>query len=443
MALSSSQALPLPPGSRGFPIVGETGDWARDPLRFAQERYERYGPVWRTHLLGRPCVMLLGPEANRFILSTHTHLFSSGDGWGKPITSLIGNGLSFLDGLTHRRHRSLIAPTLHGGVIGHYFKVMSDITAIHIEDWKRKETFKLFDAFKYLSFNIATRLMLGVEDATLLETLHAQFSVFTRGLFAPPAWRIPGLPYDRAWRAGQSLRRILGELIAARREVPDNTILGLLLTARDEHGVGLTDAEIVDEMLVLLWAGHDTITSLLTWMNYELLRHPTVLEQAREEQERVVAGGSLQIQHLKQFSSLDRIMRESERLHPPAPGGFRGVVSDFTYGGYRIPAGWTVMYSSVFTHHMPTLWHEPARFNPDRFAPPHDEGRKSFHLVGFGGGPRVCVGLAFAQMQMRIIMSHLLRTMRFELLPGQRFTPMPVPTKMPRDGLLVRATSLM
>jgi retinoid hydroxylase len=97
-----------------------------------------------------------------------------------------------------------------------------------------------------------------------------------------------------------------------------------------------------------------------------------------------------------------------------------------------------VMYSSVFTHHMPELWHDPERFDPDRFAPPREEGKRPFALVGFGGGPRACVGLAFAQMQMRIVMAHLLRTLRFELLPDQDFRPVAVPTPMPRDGLRVR-----
>ena len=95
------------------------------------------------------------------------------------------------------------------------------------------------------------------------------------------------------------------------------------------------------------------------------------------------------------------------------------------------------MYSIVFTHNMPELWHEPARFDPDRFAPPRDEGRHPFHLIGFGGGPRVCVGLAFAQMQMRIVLDHLFRHHQISLAPEQDFTAVPVPTKMPRDGLVV------
>lgn len=438
MAVSALHTLPLPPGSRGFPILGETGDWARDPLKFARDRYVKYGPVFRSHLLGRDCVVLLGPDANRFMLGSHMHLFSSRAGWSKTITSLIGDGLSLLDGAVHRRHRAMILPALHGAALGGYFDVMQQLVAEHLADWKTAGRIKLFDAFKQLSFAIATRLMLGPQSADEAAECFRHFHTFTHGLFAPPAWRVPWTPYGRAWRSGQTLRPMLLRIVREHRRHENlDTILGLMMAARDEHGAGFTDDELIDELLVLLWAGHDTITSLLTWTMFELLQNPAILAEAQAEQRTALRGSELSFGDLKRLPYLDRVLREAERLHPPAPGGFRGVVEDFAYGGYRVPAGWTVMYSSVFTHHLPELWREPERFDPDRFAPPRDEGRKPFALVGFGGGPRVCVGLGFAQMQMRIVMSYLLRHARFELEPNQRFNVVAVPTPMPRDGLRV------
>lgn len=438
MAVSALNALPLPPGARGLPWIGETIEWVRDPLRFAEERYERYGPVWRTNLMGRPCAVLLGPEANRFILSTHMRLFSSRAGWGKPITSLIGDGLSLIDGAEHRRHRRMIQPALHGAMLARYFDVMHDQVERHAAAWRAKGTLKLFDGFKQLSFDIAARLMLGARNNVEAQRFFRDFHIFTGGLFALPAWKAPLTPYGRAWQAGHSLRRTLTEIVQARRRAPGDDILGLLLAARDEAGVGFGDEELVDELLVLLWAGHDTVTSLLTWGMYELLRHPEIYARLDDEQQAAAGATPLALDHLKQFPLLDCVLREAERMHPPAPGGFRGVTETFEYGGWRIPAGWTVMYSIVWTHHLPALWRDPDRFDPDRFAPPRSEGKKPFTLIGFGGGPRVCVGLAFAQMQMRIILSHLLRHYHFALVPGQSFTPVAVPTKMPRDGLVVQ-----
>jgi cytochrome P450 len=330
-------------------------------------------------------------------------------------------------------------------MLSRYFDVMHELTLRHVAEWLQQKELKLFDAFKHLSFEIAARLMLGAQTQHEVEQFEHKFHVFTAGLFAPPAWKLPGTPYGKAWHAGQSLRKTLANIIAERRVTTwkhdRDDILGLLLQAKDEQGVGFTDAELVDELLVLLWAGHDTVTSLLTWTLYELLHNADVYNQLCAEQAQTVGDEPLLLSQLKQMPLLDRVLREAERLHPPAPGGFRGVVTGFDYGGYHIPAGWTVMYSIVFTHHMPELWHDPTRFNPDRFAAPHNEGHKPFTLIGFGGGPRVCVGLAFAQMQMRIIVSHLLRHLTFELIPGQSFKPVPVPTKMPKDGLKVNVTT--
>ena len=433
--------LPLPPGRRSAPWIGETIQWVRDPYAFAQERYEAFGPVWRTSIMGRPCAVLLGPEANRFILSSHMDLFSSRAGWGKPITSLIGNGLSLVDGAYHRRHRRMIQPALHGKMLHNYFTAMQDLTVEHTADWSRNGTFKLFDGFKVLSFAIAARLMLGIDDKRQMHELYEVFHQFTHGLFAPPAWRLPFTPYGKAWDAGQSLRQSLATIVRQRRAEGGDDILGLLIAAHDEEGKGFSDTELIDELLVLLWAGHDTVTSLLTWTMLELLRSPATYEHAAAEQASVV-GTTLELAHLKQLPYLDRVLREAERLHPPAPGGFRGVVEGFDYGGFHIPAGWTVMYSIAWTHQTPLLWESPERFDPDRFAPPRDEGKRPFHLIGFGAGPRVCVGLAFAQMQMRIIVSHLLRHFRFELTPEQNLSPVAVPTKMPKDGLLVKASRI-
>lgn len=430
--------FPLPPGSGGFPLLGETGDWARDPLRFAQERAARYGLVWRTHLLGRPCIVLLGPEANRFMLSSHRHAFSSHLGWGRTITSLIGDGLSFLDGERHRRHRTLIRPALHGESITRFMLLMEHTINNHLRSWVQRGELRLFDGLKQLSFAIAAEFFLGISDEAQIRTMERIFRAFSQGLFAPPAWRIPGLPYNRAWNAGQQLRQIVGAAIERHRAASQPTVLGMLLEARDADGNGLSDPELLDEMLVLLWAGHDTVTSLLTWSVYELLCHPQILAATHAEQAAVVGAGPLQREHLSRLPLLDRVLRETERLHPPAPGGFRGVVEDVQFGGYHIPRGWTVMYSSVFTHRMPELWHEPDRFDPDRFLPPREEGRKPFHLIGFGGGPRICIGYAFAQLQMRMVLVHMLREIRLELVPGQRFHPISVPTSMPRDGLRVR-----
>lgn len=433
-----SVGSPLPPGRLGLPYLGETVAWVRDPLRFAQERYERYGPIWTTRLIGRPFVVMLGPEANRFVLGSHGHLFSSRDGWGDTLYSLIGEGLSLQDGARHRHRRVTLQPAFHRHALQRYFVAMRQATERHLAHWLTLPELPLFDGFKAVTFEIAAEVLLGTSAGAEFEELEQHFDIFNNGIFAPLSLNVPWTPFGRAIRARRALESTLLRMIERRRAAPGDDALGLLLQATDEDGQPLPDSEIVAQVLLLLWAGHDTITSLLTWVFYELGRHPAVVAELRAELDVVVGSGALQVEQLRSLPALDRVLRESERLHPPAPGGFRGVREGFEWQGYTVPAGWNVMYSIVFTHNQPDLFHDPARFDPARFGPPWNEGHHAYSLIGFGGGPRMCIGLAMAQMEMRIIVATLLRQVDIAVLTEQDLAPVATPTKRPKDRLRVR-----
>ncbi len=432
--------LPLPPGRRGLPGLGETVAWVRDPLRFAQERAARYGPVWQTHLLGKPTAVLLGPDANRLILGTARDNFSSRDGWGDTLYNLVGEGLSLQDGERHRQRRLTLQPAFHQAALAHYFERMVALSEQHVAAWMAQPSLALFDGFKALTFAIAAEVLLG--DVGELATLEHHFNTWNAGLFSPLMWDVRWTPFGQAVRARRTLDGLLRAIIARRRTAaPRLDALGALLAATDEAGAPLGEDEIVAQLLLLLWAGHDTVTSLLTWIVYELDRHPAIAAELRAELLAVAPAG-LAPEHLRQLPALDRVLREAERLHPPAAGGFRGVRAPFAWGGYRIPAGWNVMYSIVHTHHDPALFADPARFDPARFAAPRSEGRHAFSMIGFGAGPRVCLGLAMAQMEMRIIVATLLRHAAVAVLPDQDLTAVATPTKRPKDRLLVTVTGV-
>jgi cytochrome P450 len=136
---------------------------------------------------------------------------------------------------------------------------------------------------------------------------------------------------------------------------------------------------------------------------------------------------------------LDQILSEIERVHPPVGGGFRGVVKPFEFNGFQVPAGWIVMYSIPATQQLASIYPEPKRFDPDRFSPERQEHKqKPFSLIGFGGGPRICLGIAFAKLEMKIIAALLLRGYQWEFLPQQSLDPVRFPMRRPKDGLRVR-----
>ncbi|HEY1016464.1 MAG TPA: cytochrome P450 [Herpetosiphonaceae bacterium] len=430
-----------PPGQSGWPVIGEIREWLADPLAFAQERAARHGPVWRTHLLGRPCVVLLGPEGNQFMLASGARHFSWRQGWGRAMLDLMGGGLSLLDGHEHDERRRIVRPALGHAALRDQLPAIRRLVTDHCAAWAAAGRLALFDGLKTLAFDVALLTVCGPVSPALARRLHADFDAFTAGLFTPLALNLPGTTYGRAKRAARRLRRALGELIRERRSEPLPAPLDALslMLAPDQGGPPPSDREICSELLLLLWAGHDTVASLLTWICYELARQPELADRARAEISQAVGDDPAGAEQLRQLPLLDRIIKEGERVHPPAPGGFRGVCESFEYGGWTIPQGWLAMYSTVYTHNMPELWREPGRFDPDRYAAPREEGHGvPFSLVGFGGGPRICIGLALAQMEMRLVLLELLRGYAWELEDGQSFERVWLPTNQPRDKLLVR-----
>jgi cytochrome P450 len=428
---------PLPPGSFGLPVIGETLSFLTDP-EFADKRHQKYGPIFKTQILGRPTVVMVGAEANRFILSTNMHRFSWREGWPNTFKELLGESLFLQEGEEHRRNRKLLMPAFHGPALANYLTSMEGIVQNYLEKWESLGTFTWFGELKQMTFDIASTLLMGSEPGPLTALLSQWFTELTAGLFSVPL-RWSWTTYGKALKARDQLLAHIEQAIIKRQQEPAQDALGLLVQSRDEEGNGLSLEEIKVQALLMLFAGHETTTSMLTLMCMALAQHPNVLERARAEQQSLAAEGGLTLEQLKQMTYLEQVLREVERLYPPIAGGFRGVVQEFEFNGYTIPKGWQALYRINSTHKDSRVYTEPEQFDPDRFSPERAEHKKQeFSLVGFGGGPRICLGIAFAQMEMKIFAAHLLRHYTWELLPRQNLTLTPIPTLHPRSGLQVK-----
>jgi cytochrome P450 len=184
--------------------------------------------------------------------------------------------------------------------------------------------------------------------------------------------------------------------------------------------VGLDDKDVMAQVLVLMFAGHDTTKLSLTWTLMLLLQHPEYLARLLAEQDEVLGEGPITAESLKKLAVLERAIRESHRLYPPVSLLRRGVMEECELGGYTIPKGWKVMYLPRVSHQLPDVFEEPERFDPDRFAPPREEHKQPYAMVEFGGGYRTCIGKELAMFEAKVVLSYLLRAFRFELAPGQR-----------------------
>ena len=437
----TTSTLPLPPGKSGLPWIGETISFLTDP-DFAVKRRQQYGAIFRTNLIGRPTVVMSGAAANKFILSTHFDRFSWRDGWPDNFRELLGASLFLQEGAEHQRNRKLLMPAFHGKALTNYVATMTEITDRYLSKWEQTGDLTWFPELKNLTFEIASVLLIGSEPGAETTELSRLFTELTNGLFTLPLkWSYT--TYGRAITARDRLLAHIEQVVLERQQSPTQDALGLLVQSQDEEGNRLSVAELKVQALLLLFAGHETKTSLIASLCLALAQNSEVLARARAEQRQIGTDTPISIDSLKQMTYLDRVLREVERMYPPIGGGFRGVIKEFEFNGYRVPKGWQVLYRIPEAHFDADVYPQPHTFDPDRFDPNRSDYKPSdYTFVTYGGGARICIGMAFAQMELKIIAAMLLRRNSWELLPNQNLTLDPIPTLHPRDGLKVKFQKL-
>jgi cytochrome P450 len=233
---------------------------------------------------------------------------------------------------------------------------------------------------------------------------------------------------------------IFDEIARRRRSGEEGQdVLSLLLRASDEEGNRLDDQQVRDQVMTLLFAGHDTTTSTIAFMFYELAHHPDVVAGLREEQERVLDGQAPDARMLMsgQLELLEMVQDETLRMYPPAWIGARKATRTFEFAGATVPAGAYVNYSSWASHHLPHVFEEPDEFRPVRFAPEAKAALPRGAYVPFGAGSRICIGMRFGQLEVKAIATELLRRFDLTLRPGYRLETRQMPTIGPRHGLPV------
>lgn len=406
--------------------------------------FAEYGPVFRVHGLAGDYLFLIGPEANRMVLHTHREAFSTAIGWGEVLGlgEHLGHGLLSMDGPVHADHRRMMSPAFAVGHLGQDLGVMQRVAAERVADWAARGTVDVFEEARGLTFAIAAETLAGLEPGAEVEAFSRQYAQLL------DLWNaVPAQGRDEAWHARrdalrQGLRAMLLPKIQARRARPAGDALGLLVAARDREGQPLSDEQVIAHMNTLLVAGHETSTSLIAWFLYLLSVHPEHLARIRAEQETVLQGRDpASAEDYGRLKHLGWALSETERMYPPIPNGARGILQDVPFRGHLLPAGARLFYSIVGSHYLPGVWTDPERFDPDRFAPPREEdARTPYALVGFGGGPRTCLGINFAKLEIKALATHLFRHFDLEPLPDQDIRQRYEVSAAPVAGIRMRLT---
>jgi cytochrome P450 len=432
-------ALPLPPGSFGWPVIGESLDFVRSPRQFIATRRARYGDVFKTSVFGTRTVFLLGPDANRWIFTNDGTVLENR--WNYAARRLLGDTVvSKLTGKAHKDRRRLLAPHFTRAASARFSPRVRELARQHLRDWsERGGALNVYDSMRELAFDCAVALLFGGSAAIDRELLSCNFERLGLGMFAPLPLQLPFTSFGKAMRARKRLFDYLIELVAQRRKLerqPDD-LLGSLIEARNEDGTPLSLESIVDEAQLQLWAGHDTTVNAMSNLMLNLALHPEIFARARAELDAATPLDEIQADELEKLPYLNQIINEGMRLVPPVAGSYRAVLRDSVYRGHRIPRGWTVALSIVGTSR-DTWWREPDRFDPDRWGPERAEHKRDpFAAIPFGGGPRTCIGQHFAMAEMRMIMAMLIRHHDWRLLPDQDLRIQALPFPRPRSGILV------
>jgi cytochrome P450 len=435
--------VPFPPGDTSFSIR-RTRQFADCPLPVLLEAYERYGPVFTLRIFHGNSVFMIGPEANHYITVSHASNFSWREGHMGDLTPFLGDGLLTIDGEFHRRSRRIMLPAFHHEAIASALATMDAEIDRALDGWRGGTRIDLYYWTRRLALRIALRALFGLDpDAAGSRTDVARrfeqgLGFWSRDYFLQ-VMRGPRTPFAQMQQARRALDEVIFDEIARRRRTGERgkDVLSLLMDATDEEGEQLNEQQIRDEVMTLLFAGHDTTTSTIAFMFYELAHHPDVVAGLREEQASVLGGERPDASTLMsgQLELLEMVQDETLRMYPPAWIGARKSIESFEFAGQTVPGRAYVGYSSWASHHLAEVFEEPEQFRPERFAPDRKAQLPKGAYVPFGAGSRICIGMRFGQLEVKAIASELLRRYDFALAPGYTLRTRQMPTIGPRHGM--------
>ena len=435
-----SNKASLPPGPKGLPIVGNIFQLRRDPLSFVREIQQTYGRMSTVQFGKQQVVMFLRPEHVRYLLVEKPRNFVKYD-LGN-LRFLLGDGLLTSDGDFHRQQRRLVQPAFHKHRVEGYADTMVHLTEEMLEQWQPGSEVDISREMQQLTLRIILKALFNLDSPTQSASLgRAITTVITNSIRNFGSVRrlrldLPFTRYGRMMAGKRELDTFAYDLIKQRRadgrDVGD--VLSMLLQAQDE-GNTMTDKQIHDQVFTFIAAGHETARNTMSWTFYLLSQHPHVLEKLLAELHTVLQGRSPSVDDLPNLPYLDWVINESWRVYPPAWTLIRRAVDAFDLDGYHFPAGTIAVLSQWVLHHLPDIWGDPDVFRPERWDPASGQQVPQWAYFPFGGGPLICIGMPFAELETRLLLATILQHYTPRLVPGFKVVPQPRVNLCPKYGM--------
>ncbi len=422
------------PGDAGLPFVHHSWDFVSGRLATSRARFDRYGPVSWMKALGKTWISAQGPDAVGEVLTNRDRVFDSGPGWGLVIGPFFRRGLMLLDGAEHHSHRRIMQEAFTSQRLAGYLDPMNDTIAAGVGGWPDAGMLAFYPTIKQLTLDVATKTFMGAQTGDEADRLNTAFVDTVRAGTAFVRAPVPGLRWSKGLHGRALLEDYLRPRIAEKRAGDGADLFGALCHAQVEDD-SFTDADIVNHMIFLLMAAHDTSTITMTSMAYYLAKNPEWQDRCHEES---LALGTEAVAYddLDRLVALDLVMKESLRLVVPVPGVMRKTSAETALLGYRVPAGTYVAANLWGVHHFEEWWPDPERFDPGRFAADRREDKVHRHaFMPFGNGVHKCIGMYFGGMEITATMHQLLRRYRFSVPEGYEMPLDWSSLPRPKDGL--------
>lgn len=442
-----------PPVLRGLPMIGNLIPLGRDILGFVQQAVRDHEELVAIKLMGATFYLPTHPALIEEVLVTKNQQFIKDKGLKEFAKPVFGNGLLSSDGDFWRRQRRLAQPAFHRQRIAAYGEVMTGFTERALAGWRDGEVRDIHEEMMHLTLNVVAKTLFDQEDnAEVVEIGRALDAIMDRfdnnsliSMIENVIHREIPTPTQRRYRqAVQRMDEIVSRVIAERRAQNEDKgdLLGMFLAARDDDGNGMSDQQLLDECKTMFLAGHETTALTLSWTLWQLDRNPATKVKLQAELAQVLAGRTPTLADLPNLPYTERVILESMRLYPSAWTIQREALADVEIGGYLIPKGSDVMLSQYAIQRDPRWYPDPDRFDPDRWENDLLKRLPKYAYFPFGGGPRLCIGQQFAQMEAALMLATILQRFDLTLVPGQKIVPQPSITMRPRYGLKMKVNQI-
>jgi cytochrome P450 len=430
-----------PPGPKPHFLIGNIPLAGRNPLSVFLQWAREFGDIFYYRAAWLHVYFLNHPDLIESVL-IRNHQSLQKDRVLRNSRWFFGQGLLTSEGDFWLRQRRLSQPAFHRERVAAYARIMTDYTEQTLADWKPGEVRDLHHEMMQLTLRIVVRALFNVEaeqTGIISAALNALMRNATgiRMLLPPMARYLPTPAMIEFRRAVRHLDQTVYHIIERRRA--DNRdsgdLLSMLIQVQDEDGTRMTDRQLRDEVLTFLLAGHETTALALSWTWHLLAQHPEIEQKLHSELNRVLCGRAPAFSDLPALPYTDSVIKESMRLYPPAWSLARTVISEIEVRGYRIPAGSNLVMSQWIMHRDPQYFSNPESFRPDRWLDERSRKLPRFAYFPFGGGPRQCIGAAFAQMEAVLLLATIAQRFRLRAVPEHEVIPVPSFTLRPKHGM--------